>query len=149
MSKETVALMLGGVLPAVMFGFSNVFTKASNSGGMSTSAYVTVVGVAVTLVGIISGFTAKETLMANPKSIFFALCVGITWALGQLMIALALQKFAVPLSIIAPIYNSNTLVAVFIALIVFSEWSQVSMGYLCAGAFLTTVGSILVARSLV
>lgn len=149
MNQQTVALIMGGIVPALMFGFSNVFTKVSNSGGISTSAYVTTVGVAVTLVGLISSFTTKQNLMADSKSIFFALCVGGTWAFGQLMIALALQKFSIPLSIISPIYNSNTLVAVFIALIVFNEWTQVSMGSLCVGAFLTTLGSILVARSLV
>ena len=149
MNQQTTALIMGGVAPALMFGFSNVFTKVSNSGGISTSAYVTTVGVAVTLVGLITSFTTKQNLMADPKSIFFALCVGGTWALGQLMIALALQKFSIPLSIISPIYNSNTLVAVFIALIIFNEWTQVSMGSLCVGAFLTTIGSILVARSLV
>jgi hypothetical protein len=149
MSQQTTALMLGGVLPALMFGFSNVFMKVSNSSGISTSAYVTIVGVAVTLVGIISGLTAEQNFMANSKSIFFALCVGGTWALGQLMIALALQKFPIPLSVISPIFNSNTLVTVLIALIVFNEWTQVSMGWLSIGAFLTTIGSIVVARSLV
>ncbi|YAI82630.1 MAG: hypothetical protein ACQJCO_03425 [cyanobacterium endosymbiont of Rhopalodia sterrenbergii] len=149
MNQQTTALILGGVLPAFMFGFSNVLTKVSNSSGISTSAYVTIVGIAVTLVGIISGFTGEQHFTVNFQSILSALCVGVTWALGQLMIAMALQRFSVPLSVISPIFNSNTLVAVFIALIVFNEWTQVSMGWLCAGAFLTTIGSILVARSLV
>ncbi|BBA79746.1 hypothetical protein RGRSB_1295 [cyanobacterium endosymbiont of Rhopalodia gibberula] len=149
MSQQTTALILGGVLPALMFGFSNILTKVSISGGMSTSAYITIVGIAVTLVGIISGFTAEQHFIANFQSTFSALCVGITWALGQLMIAIAIQKFSVPLSVISPIYNSNTLVAVLIALIIFNEWTQVSMIWLCAGSFLTTIGSILVARSLI
>ncbi|XHU96461.1 MAG: hypothetical protein JJP05_03395 [cyanobacterium endosymbiont of Rhopalodia gibba] len=149
MSQQTTALIIGGVLPALMFGFSNIFIKVSNSSGISTSAYVTIVGVAVTLVGIISGFMAEQNFMVNSKSIFFALCVGATWALGQLMIAFTLQKFPIPLSVISPIFNSNTLVTVLIALIVFNEWTQVSMEWLCAGAFLTTIGSILVARSLI
>ncbi|XTZ10938.1 MAG: hypothetical protein ACQZ3N_03480 [cyanobacterium endosymbiont of Rhopalodia yunnanensis] len=149
MSQQTTALIIGGVLPALMFGFSNIFIKVSNSSGISTSAYVTIVGVAVTLVGIVSGFMAEQNFMVNSKSIFFALCVGATWALGQLMIAFALQKFPIPFSVISPIFNSNTLVTVLIALIVFNEWTQVSMEWLCAGAFLTTIGSILVARSLI
>ena len=149
MSQQTIALILGGVLPALMFGISNIFTKVSNSGGMSTSAYVTIVGIAVTLVGIISNFTVGQNFTADPRSILSSLCVGVTWALGQLMIALALQKFPIPLSVISPIYNCNTLIAVCIALIIFNEWTLVSMGFLCVGAFLTTIGSILVARSLV
>ncbi|ACK65242.1 conserved hypothetical protein [Rippkaea orientalis PCC 8801] len=148
MSKETIALVIGGIIPALMFGFANVFTKASTSGSISMSSYVTIVGVAVTVVGVVSGLMTKDGFMADSQSAIFALAVGITWAIGQLLIALVLQKFSVPLSVLAPIYNTNTLVAVLIALIVFSEWSQVSMTHLGIGAFLTTLGGILVAKSL-
>ncbi|HAC63800.1 MAG TPA: hypothetical protein DCF68_09735 [Cyanothece sp. UBA12306] len=149
MSRETLALLIGGILPAFMFGFSNIFTKASTSGLISLSSYVTLVGIAVTLVGVVSGLMTKQGFMADSKSTVFALGVGITWALGQLLIALVLQKFSIPLSVLAPIYNTNTLVAVLIALIIFSEWSQVSLVYLGVGAFLTTIGGILVSKSLI
>ncbi len=67
------------------------------------------------------------------------------FALGMLCTLIALgNKEGGHLSLIAPIYNINTLWAMLVGLIFFKEAKQVSVPYAVAGALLITIGGGLV-----
>lgn len=76
-----------------------------------------------------------------------AVGIGASWAAGMALVALALTRYGVPLSKLAPLYNMNTLVVVLLALIVFAEAREVAFPRLLLGTLLILAGGVVVARA--
>ncbi len=146
MSFETAGLVIGGLLPALLFGLSNVIQKGSAGGGIGIGPYLLSIGAGVITVGIVVGWLVPERT-ATLRSAALAWCVGILWSAATALIAIAITRFSAPLSKLVPIYNTNTLIAVALALVVFSEWRDLSVSRLLLGACLIMAGSFLVIRS--
>ena len=51
MSDTQLGILVGGIIPAILFGISGICQKLSNQHGISTGAYVVSVGLGVVLVG--------------------------------------------------------------------------------------------------
>jgi uncharacterized membrane protein len=146
MAKTTLGLLIGGLLPAVLFGVSGVFQKTSARSGIATGPYLMVVGLVVTLVG--AAFAAAQRDVAVSGAGAANACIyGLLWALGVACIAIALARYDARISQLVPLYNTNTLVAVVLGLVVLSEWQQVQPGRLLLAAVLTIAGGILAATS--
>jgi len=78
------------------------------------------------------------------KSSSIALIAGITWGLGFLAVAVAIAQKA-DIARLAPIYNTNTLLAVLLGIIFLKEIPNASQIFrVIAGAVLIVIGSILV-----
>ncbi len=73
--------------------------------------------------------------------------MGVSWALGAGLVAVAIAKYGMPISKLVPIYNTNTLITVLIGFVVFLEWRDVNPAKLLIGAALVLVGTTLVATS--
>ena len=61
-----------------------------------------------------------------------------------MLVAIAITHYKTPLSILAPLYNTNTLVAVVGSLLIFSEWRDVNVVKLLMGSILIIGGAVLV-----
>ena len=73
-----------------------------------------------------------------------AVAVGVVWALGNIFAFLAVRAGGT-MSQIVPIYNTNTLVAVFLCMLLFREIPVgMDLYRVIAGAILITLGAILV-----
>lgn len=143
MSETQLGIVVGGIIPALLFGISGICQKLSNQHGISTGAYVVSVGLGVLLVGIVLClFNTSQT--ANFKSIVPAVTMGLCWGVGVLLVTMAITKYDTKLSVLAPLYNMNTLVTVVGALYIFSEWKDVNVVKLVMGAVLIVVGGVLV-----
>jgi len=70
--------------------------------------------------------------------------MGLCWGVGVLLVSMAISRYDTKLSILAPLYNMNTLVTVIGALIIFSEWKDVNVVKLIIGALLIVAGGVLV-----
>ena len=139
-------MLLGGFLPALIYGGSAIFQKISTSLGISLSAYLVATGIGVAIVGI--GFYVFDNSFAfSIKSGLYACAFGLTWGIATGLVAYTLLNFEVPISQLVPLYNMNTLVAVILALIVFSEWKDLNTIKLLSGSALIVAGAILVANS--
>ncbi len=146
MTSKSTALLLGGFLPALIYGGSALFQKISTSLGISLSAYLVATGIGVAIVGI--GFYIFENSFAfSIKSGLYACAFGLTWGIASGLVAYTLLNFKMPISQLVPLYNMNTLVAVILALIVFSEWRELHTIKLLSGSALIVAGAILVANS--
>src|SRR5688500_18601558 len=64
----------------------------------------------------------------------------------MLLVSFALLKLRTPISVLAPLYNMNTLVAVILGLWIFAEWRDVQALPLILGTAMITMGGIIVAR---
>ncbi|MDB5310510.1 MAG: hypothetical protein JWO38_4712 [Gemmataceae bacterium] len=146
MQKATLALLVGGLLPAILFGASGVVQKMSARAGIATGPFLIVVGLVVILVGAGVTLVQQDTTL-NRTSAAYAAFYGLLWAAGIGCIALALGRYDARISQLVPLYNMNTLVAVAGGLVLLSEWRDVRIGQLLLAAGLTIAGGILAAGS--
>lgn len=143
MTSESIGLLLGGLLPAIFFALSSIFTKSSTDAGIGVAPFLALVGLAV-LIGSSLCFLFIPDRAINLRSASYALISGFSWVAGTGLVALALSKYAAPISKIVPLYNMNTLIAVLIGLWIFSEWVGVNVVRLTIGAALVIIGGIIV-----
>lgn len=146
MTSKTVALLLGGLLPAFIYGGSAIFQKLSTSLGISLAAFLVATGFGIALVGF-SFYLYDQSFSFSFKSGLSAIAFGITWGIATGLVAYTLLNFNVPISQLVPLYNMNTLVAVILALIIFSEWKDLQTIKLLAGSALIVAGAVLVANA--
>lgn len=143
MSETQLGIVIGGLVPALLFGIAGICQKLSNQHGISTGAYVLSVGLGVVLVGIaLCLWNTSQTV--SVKAVIPAVAMGLCWGAGVVLVAMAINNYKTTLSVLAPLYNMNTLVTVVGALFIFSEWKDVNVVRLVIGAILIVGGGVLV-----
>ncbi|MBI4819934.1 MAG: hypothetical protein HY791_26910 [Deltaproteobacteria bacterium] len=142
---ERVLLLVGGVLPAILFGLDAVCSKIAVRAGIGAATLMTLTGLGMTCTGLVLTRALKETLPSLP-AVVPAVAKGLCAGLGIGLVGFAIARGA-PLSKITPIYNANGLVAVSISLIVFAEAAHLSVPRLMLGTVCIVVGAALVASA--
>lgn len=146
MSPKTIGLLLGGVCAAFLFGFSGVLQKMSNSNGIGVGPYMTLAGIAVTLVGAVAWIVTGDHSV-NVTSGLYAFGFGAIWGIASLLIALSLAKYGSNISQLVPLYNMNTLVAVAVGLVLLGEHRSANPWYLIPGTVAIVIGGYLCSRA--
>lgn len=137
------------IVCAVLFGLLNfgikvLASKTFMGADVRTSLLFMAVGIAIVFWGYFL-FGPKETgSAANSSTIVFAIVLGATWAVGAAIIFWAISGSA-DISRMAPIFNLNTLIVVFLAIFLLREipdnsaWPRIIIG-----TILSIIGVILV-----
>lgn len=146
MSKESLALAVGGLLPAVLFGVASTFQKTAARAGIGTGPYLLAIGSVVLLVGI-AVTLARGDGTPTRAGVAWACGYGLLWSAAIGCIVLALSRYDANISQLVPLYNLNTLVGVAIGLAVLGEWRDVVPWRVAAGAALAVAGGVLVATA--
>ena len=146
MSTQTVGILLGGVLAAVFFGLSGAFVKSATQAGIGTGLFLLCAGIGTGLAGLLLFLLLPDKTFSLRSGAYSSL-TGLSWALGAGLVSVAIAKYAMPISKLVPIYNTNTLITVLIGLVIFLEWKDVNPAKLLLGAVLVIVGTTLVATS--
>ena len=146
MTPELLGLVIGGIVPALLYGVSNIFQKVSTNAGIGIGIYLFIVGISVSLVGS-AFYLAVPDRTINIRSALGAGMMGLLWGVGAGAVSYSLLRYQAPLGKLVPLYNMNTLVAVLLALWIFSEWKEVNLPQLLAGSILIIFGGVLVARA--
>ncbi len=146
MSTQLIGIIVGGLIPAFLFGACNVASKASVQASIGTGPYLILCGLAVSTVGVLVSFVLGDRTV-NSISGAYAFLFGFLWASGAGLVAVGLSKYQVPLSKLSPLYNTNTLVTVLLALVIFAEWKEIDVARLLGGAVLIVFGSLLVSNA--
>jgi len=106
------------------------------------TALMMLIGIAIVFGGYF--ILQPRELPSNPTVIGLALLVGVIWAIGQLFAFIVLSQGA-PVSKITPIYNSNTLIAVFLGIVLLNELpNKQDVAKVVVGAILIVAGAFLV-----
>ncbi len=143
MTATQLGIVIGGIVPALLFGIAGICAKLSNQHGISSGIYVLSVGIGVVLLGgLLCFFNTSQ--IANVKSVIPAIVMGVAWGAGTLLVAMAINQYKTPLAVLAPLYNMNTLVTVIGALFIFSEWKDVNVVKLVIGSLMIIGGGVLV-----
>ena len=146
MNSNYMGIIVGGIVPAILFGVGGFFVKASNQEGISISYFILFSGIGILIISILA-FIVFEGKLINLKSGMYAFLVGVTWALGMFLVTMALTKYNPPMSIISPLNSTACFVTVLLALIMFSEWKNLHIMRLVVGTVLIVVGAMLVSTS--
>jgi len=147
MSSQTLGIIIGGFIPAFLYGMSIIFTKASQQAEIGIGPYLVILSMSIFLVGLLLYFLPVGGNALSLKSGTHAFLAGLSWAFGAAGVMTALTLYAVPVGNLVPLFNMNTLVAVLLALWIFAEWKQVRVPQLLIGSILIIIGGTLVARA--
>ena len=143
---EWRGVVIGGLLPAVLYGVAGTLQKASQRTGAGIGPYLICIGLSVVGVGALATWVNTERAITG-KGAWLAAGMGLAWGLGTWLVALGLSRYAVPVAKLAPLYNSNTVVVVLLGLLLFAEYREVSIGRLAVGVVLVVSGATVVARA--
>jgi uncharacterized membrane protein len=146
MSNATLALVIGGLLPAVCFGLSGAVQKVAAKAGVGTGPYLIVVGLVVVAVGTAVTAVERDVTLTRGGGGYAAL-FGLLWGIGVGAIAVALGRYDGQISQLVPLYNTNTLVAVVVGLVALGEWQTVQPGRLLLATALIIGGGVLAATA--
>lgn len=146
MNSNYIGMIVGGIVPAIIFGLGGVFVKASNQEGISINYFILFSGMGALIISILAFIVFQEKSI-NVRSGIYAFFVGATWALGILLVTMALIKYNTPMSIISPLNCTACFVTVLFVLIIFSEWKSLHVIRLGIGTVLIVVGAMLVSTS--
>ena len=146
MSKQTLAILIGGVLPALLYGIAGVLQKTASKTGIAPGPYILVIGVTAALIGGVITLVSHDTAISWAGAAHTA-AFGVLWSIAIVSIMLALGRHEGPVSVIVPLYNLNTLIAVLLGLLVLGEREGVNVGRVAAGAVLIVAGGALAGTS--
>lgn len=146
MDNKAIAILLGGVLPAILLGIAGIFQKFSTNNGIGTGPFLIGVGLTTIVVGGVFMAVEKQAAISG-QSAAFTLLYGLVWAASTGFIAIALSRFGGQISQLVPLYNMNTLVAVLLGLLIFAEWRTVDPRKLAVAAILIVAGGVLASRA--
>ncbi|MDP3765061.1 MAG: GRP family sugar transporter [Nanoarchaeota archaeon] len=133
-----------GIIASVFFALNTILYKVAQQRGNFSPYYGSFMfGLGVVLIfGLFLLF--KPSFEFEWKSSSLALVAGIIWGLGFLAVAIAIAQKA-DVARLAPIYNTNTILAVLMAIIFLKEIPDVSQMFrVIAGAVLIVIGAIMV-----
>lgn len=139
-------IFISGIIPAFLLGIGTVLMKLSLRNGISIPFFITIIGFTVFVCGMIVLYFSKDYAVSL-TSTSYATLMGITWSISILCMSYGISKLNVPISIIAPITNSNIIVAVFFGAIIFSEFKSLEINKILIGTFLITIGVIVISST--
>ncbi len=146
MKAQAVAILLGGVAPAFLFAGSSTLQKVAARTGIGTGPSLAVTGLAIVACGGVVTLMERDAGLGRGGWVP-ALGFGLFWGAGVACISIAMARFGGRLSQLVPLYNMNTLVAVAIGLVAFSEYQTLNWGRAMAAAILIVAGGILAATA--
>jgi transporter family protein len=146
MSSQTLGIIIGGIFPGIIFGFTNALVKASTEKGISIPIYIICTAGASLLVGLVMLFVMRDVKVSLASG-GYAFAAGALWAAGVSGILIALQNHNASISVLTPLFNMNTLVTVVIGLWIFSEWQTIRVPQLLLGSVFIVIGGTIVARA--
>lgn len=139
-------LLIGGIIPSILLGYGTVLMKLSLQNGISLPSYLVVVGSTVLLYGGVAlSITGQNSLSLTGG--FFALGMGLAWETAIFCMSYGISVMKLLLLIIAPLTNSNALVAVLVSSIVFAEWRDLNALKVLCGTIFIVVGATIVSTA--
>jgi transporter family protein len=146
MSSELKGIIVGGLLPAFLYGVTGILQKLSAKADGGAGMYLIFLGIGTFVVGMIFHLVLPEPPISfRPAS--FALAAGISFSLGAGLISFALIRHQAAIAQLTPLYNMNVLITVVIGLAAFAEYRDLHTLRLLGGTALLLVGGVLVASA--
>jgi len=146
MSQHVAGIIIGGIIPAFVFGVYGVMQKQCMRVGLGVGGFFLVLG-ATAAVG---GLAIRTWVPGGVPPLSAALSAAgfaVFWSLSIGLILVAVDRYDASISQLAPLYNSATLITVVLGLWLFEEWKDVGMLPLLLGAMAIVTGAAIVTRA--
>ena len=104
MDHKVFALVVGGVLPAIMLGLAGIFQKLSTNGGIGTGPFLIGVGFTTVIVGSVFLLVEKQAAVSLQSGAFTVL-FGLIWATATGFVAISLSRYGAQISQLVPLYK--------------------------------------------
>ncbi len=140
--------LIYGIIAALFWGSYIIAAKVASSEKYFnvSSRYMSLfmlIGIAVVFLGIFF-FSEKPAVLPSRMGMGFGILAGMIWALGMFFALKAITAGA-DVARLTPIYNTNTLIAVLLGIILLHELPTAGQAIkVIIGALLIVVGSVLV-----
>jgi transporter family protein len=144
MSTSTFALLIGGVVPACLWGIAAIFQKLSTHHDLAPGPFLAAFGITITLSGVVFGIIQREPAGPSWAGLRYALAAGFFYAVAAGLISFALLRFGVPISKLAPILGCNVLITVLLGAFLLGEAESLNVGKLVGGTMVVLAGLTLV-----
>lgn len=141
--------LLYGLLAAVFYGTSTIAFKVATSeqhlaGKAGHVLIFVLVGIAIVVLAYAFLVEKNLQIAESSKALGVGMLAGILWALGTAVVFIALKSGA-DVARIVPIFNTNTLIAVVLGIVLLKELpAAADQMKVIAGAVLIVIGSFLV-----
>jgi hypothetical protein len=146
MNDKQMGLLIGGFLPAILFGICGALPKVINRDVIGVGPYLMGLGLSIFIMGaLVAGISGNFAFTTRSAGYIFLF--GVFWAGAMAAVAIALRRYGSPIGQLVSIYNMNTLVTVLIGLLVFAEWRNVNSTRLLASVVLIVGGGVLAAQA--
>lgn len=143
---NAAGILIAGIIPAIFLGLGTVFMRASMGAGATIAMYLAIVGTTIAGIGWVAVLVGPGGAAPIKASLFAAL-MGLTWSVAIACIAYGFGVLKLPVSVIAPLTNSNALVALLVGAIAFAEWRSLNMAGVTIGTVLICAGATIVSLS--
>jgi transporter family protein len=149
MSKSTLALLIGGVVPACLWGIAAIFQKMSAQHDLAPGPFLAAFGITITLSGVVfavvqRGSAGLSWSGASWTGVRYALAAGLFYAVAAGLISFTLLRFGSPISRLAPILGCNVLITVLLGAFLLGESANLNVWKLVGGTIVVLAGLTLV-----
>ena len=144
MSTSTLALLIGGGVPACLWAIAAVFQKMSTQQGLAPGPFLVAFGAAITVSGVVYAIAQRD--VSSPASsiswtgLRYALAAGLLYAVAAGLISFVLLRFDSPISKLAPILGCNVLITVLLGAFVLGEAETLNAWKLVGGTLVVLAG---------
>ena len=141
------SLLIAGALPATLLGVGTFMMKVAMRAGASVPGYLTCVGATVCCVGLIGLALGGGGLAGGARAALASAGMGLAWSVAVGAMAYGVSTLKMPVSVIAPLTNSNALVALALSAAAFGEWRELDMVRVLSGTGLIIAGATVVSSA--
>jgi drug/metabolite transporter (DMT)-like permease len=144
MSTSTLALLLGGVVPACLWGISAIFQKLSTHHGLEPGPFLAAFGVTIAVSGVVFAIVQRRPAGPSWIGLQYALAAGFLYAMAAGLISFTLLRFGAPISKLAPILGCSVLITVLLGAFFLGEAQSLNVWKLVGGTVVVLAGLALV-----
>lgn len=141
--KSYIPIIIGGVIPAILWGGTAILQKLSAATSLGPGRYLTLLGLVTFIGGLLYSYFTNEAGF-NLKGSLYALYAGGAYALATGLMSYALWHYGVPILRITPILSANVLIPVAAGIWIFGEGAGVNVWQLSIGVFMVIAGVVVV-----
>lgn len=142
---NVTSIVVGGLVPALFLGLGTVLMRFSIGADASIPTYLAVIGTTIALVGWISVvLTGQSAGLRVPGAVGWAIAMALAWSTAIACISYGFGTLKLPVSVVAPLTNSNAIVAVTVRALAFGEWRSLHLPMTVGGTLLICAGATLV-----
>ncbi len=145
---NAAGILVGGIIPALFLGLVTVLMRSSIAAGASIPTFLAVIGTTIALVGWGSvALTGQSSGLQFSGAVGWAVAMALAWSIAIACISYGFGALKLPVSVVAPLTNANSLVAVAVGALVFGEWRSLDLPMTAGGTLLICLGATLVSLS--